>query len=71
MTPCCLCGRPITVARWQVNYDCEQAAPVAPDVTTGGSGLLPIGPECVRRVPAAWRVRVEGNNGPRADAQGR
>lgn len=59
MTPmvhdvCILCLRPIRAERFGVNFDSETSQPIAPDVVTNGSGLMPIGPRCRRKLLAGW-----------------
>jgi len=58
--PCIVCGRDIKTNRkvnWNVNFDCETGQIISPDARTPGSGIMPIGAECVKTIRKEWRMR--------------
>jgi hypothetical protein len=54
---CVLCRRPIRDDRFAVNFDSTIGRPVAPEVVGDGTGLMPVGPRCRRRLPTGWAVQ--------------
>lgn len=60
---CAVCGREVRQpVRYLVNWDCERNEAIAPHAQTGGSGWLPVGSECVKRLPTGYVYRSPREN---------
>lgn len=61
--PCVVCGTPIPTPEYEVRLVDGGASLALPDEVVdarGDMGLYPIGPECRRRIPAAYVIQNGG-----------